>query len=51
MVYEEQFRKQLQLILAFIDRDNPYAAKAFRDNLKVRCEKVPEFPDFFSILN
>ena len=45
IVYEEQFRKQLKSILAFIDRDNPYAAKAFRDNLKVRCEKVPVFPE------
>jgi len=44
IVYEEQFRLQLKAILAFIARDNQYAAKAFRDGLKTRFEKVPEFP-------
>ena len=45
IVYEEQFRTQLKSILAFIARDNPYAAKAFRDGLKARCENTPDFPE------
>jgi plasmid stabilization system protein ParE len=44
IVYEEQFRCQLKAILAFIARDNPYAARAFRDGLKARIENIPENP-------
>lgn len=44
IVYEEQFRSQLKVILGFIARDNVYAAKAFRDELKARIERVPEYP-------
>jgi len=45
IVYEKQFGTELKAILAFIARDNPFAAKAFRDTLKARCEKIPEFPE------
>ncbi len=45
IVYEEQFRAQLKSILGFIARDNVYAAKAFRDELKARIERVPEYPE------
>lgn len=46
IVYEEQFRAQLKSILDFIARDNMYAAKAFRNGLKARFEKIPEYPEF-----
>ena len=45
IVYEEQFRMQLTAILAFIARDNPYAARAVRDGLKSRLENVIEYPE------
>jgi plasmid stabilization system protein ParE len=45
LVYEEQFRVQLKSILAFIARDNVYAAKAFRNGLKARFEKVSDYPE------
>jgi plasmid stabilization system protein ParE len=44
IVYEEQFRGQLLAILDFIARDNPAAARMFRDSLKSRIEKIPELP-------
>jgi plasmid stabilization system protein ParE len=45
IVYEEQFRTQLKAIMAFIALDNPYAAKAFRDGLKLRLEKMLDYPE------
>lgn len=45
IVYEDQFRTQLKAILAFIARDNPYAARAVRDGLKLRLENIPDFPE------
>ncbi len=44
IIYEEQFRNQLQEILAFIAKDNPGAARNFRNRLKNRIEQVPETP-------
>jgi plasmid stabilization system protein ParE len=44
IVYEEQFRNQLQEILAFIAKDNPGAARHFRNRLKARIEQVTEVP-------
>jgi len=44
IVYEEQFRNQLQEILAFIAKDNPGAARQFRNCLKNRIEQIPEVP-------
>jgi plasmid stabilization system protein ParE len=44
IVYEEQFRNQLQEILAFIAKDNPGAARHFRNRLKNRIEQIPEVP-------
>ena len=44
IVYEEQFRNQLQDIVVFIARDNPCAARQFRHSLKSRIENIPEQP-------
>ena len=44
IVYEEQFRNQLQEILAFIAKDNPGAARHFRNQLKTRIEQIPDTP-------
>ena len=44
IVYEEQFKSQLQAILAFIARDNPNAARFFCNRLKVRIEQIPQVP-------
>jgi plasmid stabilization system protein ParE len=45
IVYEELFGTQLRSILRFIARDNVSAAKAFRDGLKARIERVPQYPE------
>lgn len=44
IVYEKQFRTQLQEILAFIAKDNPAAARSFRNKLKSRIELIPDAP-------
>lgn len=44
IVYEKQFGSQLNSILSFIARDNPFAARAFRNNLKRRIELIPGNP-------
>lgn len=44
IVYEQQFASQLKAIIAFIARDNPAAARSFRNNLKHRIEQLPDNP-------
>ena len=44
IVYEAQSKVQLQAILAFIARDNPAAARLFRNHLKARIEQIPATP-------
>lgn len=44
IVYEKQFASQLRAIIAFIARDNPAAARSFRNNLKYRIEQLPDNP-------
>jgi plasmid stabilization system protein ParE len=44
IIYEQQFAIQLKAIVSFIDRDNPAAARSFRNNLKHRIEQLPDNP-------
>jgi plasmid stabilization system protein ParE len=43
-IYEQQFKEQLKAILDFISRDNPHAARSFRNNLKGRLEQLQDYP-------